>query len=573
MATTPFKVSGSNAQAEFSLNIYRGESMVLLGMNWRSGKPPEDFVGFGIEYQPPGATAFKNVYNRLAFPDSAGQTNPQSLPSLQSPIQKFRWVHFPPDAKVQGNYTYKVTPVFMDAQDQLRYGPAQQATINLGLETYPGEVNVAFTRGFVSSQAFVGKYQKDDHTLDEIIPAKAEDGLDFVPTHPKAAEALDWMGFEARNAILGVLDEALEQPDASVKVIAYDLNEIEVVERLEKFGERLQIIIDDSKDHKKTGSAENEAARRLAKTAGAANVKRQHMSNLQHNKVIVVRSKEFSAVVCGSTNFSWRAFFVQSNNAIVLKTKTAADVFAHAFEIYFYAKNSAAFGETPATAWTDLGVPSSDMQVTFSPHPSDGGVLEQIGEDVNTAESSVLFSLAFLYQTQGAMRDAIQRLEQDPHVFVYGMSDRKVGGLDMKNANGRFVITNPGYLHGSVPAPFSEEPSGVPGIRMHHKFLVVDWDKPSARVYMGSYNFSHPADFENGEHLLCIKDQRIATAYMVEALRLFDHYEYRSANDDAKAKHKPLQLMKPPRKTGEKPWWDRYWTDARRKRDRELFSK
>lgn len=37
---------------------------------------------------------------------------------------------------------------------------------------------------------------------------------------------------------------------------------------------------------------------------------------------------------------------------------------------------------------------------------------------------------------------------------------------------------------------------------MHHKFPVVDFDKPTARVYLGSYNLSVPADTKNGENLL-----------------------------------------------------------------------
>jgi phosphatidylserine/phosphatidylglycerophosphate/cardiolipin synthase-like enzyme len=43
-----------------------------------------------------------------------------------------------------------------------------------------------------------------------------------------------------------------------------------------------------------------------------------------------------------------------------------------------------------------------------------------------------------------------------------------------------------------------KEPTGGGGIRMHHKFVVIDFDKPTARVYLGSYNFSSPADIKNG---------------------------------------------------------------------------
>jgi phosphatidylserine/phosphatidylglycerophosphate/cardiolipin synthase-like enzyme len=107
---------------------------------------------------------------------------------------------------------------------------------------------------------------------------------------------------------------------------------------------------------------------------------------------------------------------------------------------------------------------------------------------------------------------------------------------------------------------------------MHHKFLVLDFDKPTARVYLGSYNFSDPADTQNGENLLLVRDRRVAVAYMIEALRIFDHYHFRVAQMDAKRARKKLQLALPPRKPDEKPWWDKYYTDPHRIHDRELFS-
>ena len=54
----PFIVTGSNAAALFTLKAYRGESMVLLAMNWKTAKPPEDFVGFAIQYKEPGGDRF-----------------------------------------------------------------------------------------------------------------------------------------------------------------------------------------------------------------------------------------------------------------------------------------------------------------------------------------------------------------------------------------------------------------------------------------------------------------------------------------------------------------------------------
>lgn len=39
-----------------------------------------------------------------------------------------------------------------------------------------------------------------------------------MPTHPKADEALQWMGFEARSAILEVLDAAITDQTALARM-------------------------------------------------------------------------------------------------------------------------------------------------------------------------------------------------------------------------------------------------------------------------------------------------------------------------------------------------------------------
>jgi hypothetical protein len=95
--------------------------------------------------------------NRVAFPTKDGELNPLQLSTLISPIQKWRWVHFPRNANLDGEFRYRVTPIFMDDEERLSQGEPQEAAIELRRETYPGQVNITFTRGFVSSQAFVDR--------------------------------------------------------------------------------------------------------------------------------------------------------------------------------------------------------------------------------------------------------------------------------------------------------------------------------------------------------------------------------------------------------------------------------
>jgi phosphatidylserine/phosphatidylglycerophosphate/cardiolipin synthase-like enzyme len=567
--TSEFQVSGRNAEALFTLKLHRGDGMALLAMNWKRGEPPLDFVGFAIEYKEPGGQKFFSIRNRLAFLGSSEELNPNTLSTKLSPIQKFRWVHFPRNADLPGKFVYRVSPVFMNDREELSYGEMQQVAIELRRETYPGLLNVAFTRGFISSQAFVDRYQSAGD-ISTLLPAKAAVGLAFMPSHPKANEALAWMGFEARSAVIEVLDQAIADSRAEVRVVAFDLNEPDVVNRLEKLGGRLRIIIDDSPDHEKEGSSENQAQNRLVKSAGAGNVKRQHMSALQHNKTIVVDSPSAKIVVCGSTNFSWRGFFVQANNVVVLKGADAVKVFTSAFDNYW--QQPTKFDDTPSAEWNDLGLPQIKAAVAFSPHSPANALLTSIGDDIDQHTTSCLFfSLAFLYQTKGAIREAIENKLKNDNLFVYGISDKKVGGLDLQKPDGNLAPVFPAALSKNVPEPFSAEPTGGLGTRMHHKFVVIDFDKPTARVYLGSYNFSIAADKANGENLLLIKDRRVAVSFVVEAVRIIDHYHFRVVQQTAKEAEKTLHLKKPPR-AGEKAWWDEDYRNSRKIRDRKLFA-
>lgn len=595
--SSEYQVTGSNSKAPFTLKIHRGDGMVLLAMDWRDGKPPLDFVGFAIEYREPGQDRFWPVKNRIGFPGERPKASDPPIVSTRAPLQKFRWVHFPGNADKEGDFTYRVTPMFMDRTKVLARGEAQQAALALMRETVPGKLNVSYTRGFVSSQAFVDYYGKD--AVPRLLPAKADAGLKFKPSHPDAANAYEWMGFEARQAILNVLEEAREAK-AGVRIIAYDFNLPDLLSSLVKLGSRLKIIIDDSITKKKDGktgtikksghglpgSAETAVEKALIKSAGKANVKRQSMGQLQHHKSIAVSASGLHKVIYGSTNFTWRGFFVQNNNALIVRSKQAVDDYFAAFDDYFSAGGASDFtGAKSSQKWFSLGLGAVDAQVAFSPHGKQSATLEAIAKDIDEAKSSVFFSLAFLYQTGKPVGPAIGRAMKNKNIFALGVSDKAAGakalGLTVLSPDDKRRSIGADALLGEVPPPFNEEPTGGAGIRLHHKFVVIDFDTPDARVYMGSYNFSSTADLKNGENLLLIRDRTVATSYMVEALRIYDHYRFRSLRKPSKpkagasgksAKEKVLELKLPPEITKEDPWWKVYWDDPIRKRDREIFS-
>ena len=565
---------GTNAAAPFTLKIHRGEGMCLLAMNWRDGQPNSDFVGFAIEYREPGNTSFFAVKNRLNFEGNAGSTSsqlrPPSYSTLVAPIQKFRWVHFPFRADLPGAFTYRVTPVFMNGDGELHYGTPQLASLELARETYPGVLNIAFTRGFIASQAFVDRYISAG-PIDALLPATSAAGLTFEPTHPKAADAYAWMGFEARAELLAALDLAIGDPAAEVGLIAYDFNLPEVLDRVKRLPkDKVRIIIDDSKDHHGDDAAEDAAAQSLIDLGYA--VRRQHISSLQHNKLIWVDGPQVKRVICGSTNMSWRGLFVQSNNAVVMTGAAAVKIFRDAFAVYW--EHPESFPAAPAATWTHVALDGVDVQISFSPHGKTNSALQGIATDIGTATASIFYSLAFLASTPGVIRDALATQTQADAIFVAGISDKRTGiAVASGSSNKPPVYVE--ALDRDAPPPFSNEPTGLAGkgvgTRMHHKFVVVDFNTDNARVYTGSYNMSLAADGKNGENLLLIRDRRVATAFMVEAVSMIDHYQFRVAQKDAAKRRATLALARPPA-AGAAAWWSEYWTDPHKLRDRLLFA-
>ncbi len=554
----------------FSLKLWRGERMVLLGMDVEA--PEADFVGFSIEVQSPGSQGFQPLRNRLAFsyPQSnalAAVNGYRNFPSTEAPFQKFRWIHFPYNP-TNGDYTYRVTKQHMKPDKALSAGTSITLDIRLGDEAYAGFLDVGFTRNFASSQAYVDKYGNNT----DIIPKDPAAGLGFTKV---AGDVYEWLGFEAYQLIMGFLRDVAADDTLELDFFAYDLNEPDVVALLEKLGPRLRAVIDDSGSHQPADSAESQAAARLAQSAGQDRVKRMHFSGLQHNKVLIAkRNGEAQRVLLGSTNFSFRGLYIQANNVLVFRSSEVAGLFEQVFELAF--SNPDNFNTQPiATQWhlvQTAGAPP--VRFCFSPHSSADLSLTPVGAAIEQATSSVFFCIAFLNQaTSGAVRKAVDRLEGKP-LFSYGISD-KAGGLQVDKPDGSKGIVDFAYLAAHAPEPFKSEWNGGNGIHEHDKFVVTDFSLPTAKVFTGSSNLSVSGEKGNGDNLVMIEDQRVATAYAIEALRIFDHLEFRTKMKGATSTQNAgaLTLALPTALSGKPAWFEKFYqAGSQLENDRKLFS-
>jgi phosphatidylserine/phosphatidylglycerophosphate/cardiolipin synthase-like enzyme len=568
----------------FSMKLWRGERMCLLGFD--VARPEPDLVGVAIECRSPGTAEFFPLLNRITFPGAAaaqgGVTGARKFPSTSAPFQKFRWVHFPNNPRA-GRYTYRATKMHMPAVDVLKKGTQIELDISLDPVTYHDFLDVGFTRNFASSQAFLEKFEEVDD-IDKvgkkIIPSSADTGLDFTKM---SGDIYDWLGFEAFALIMGLLTHAVKDPTIQLDVFAYDFNEPDLLAHLEKLGPRVRAIIDDSakeKDGVQSGhgaarSAESKVAKRLRVTAGDAHVKRTHFKNLQHHKVFIAKrnGKPFK-VLAGSTNFSFRGIYIQANNVLVFDDPEIAGLYGKVFDAAF-ADPSGFSGDALAGKWhlvQAAGKPP--IHFCFSPHTSADLSLNPIRGAIDQATSSVLYSVAFLNQIQsGPTKEAFDRLMKRP-VFSYGVSD-KAGALEVRKPDGTIGLVDFAFLAKTAPEPFKSEWSGGKGINVHHKFVVTDFSLPTAKVFTGSSNLAPSGEKNNGDHVIMIEDQRIATGYAIEALRIFDHLHFRSRMKAATSgKKETLSLRLPRAISGKAAWFEPYYVpDSQRQRDRELFSR
>ena len=548
-----------------TLKLYRGEGAALLAFDLAPDLATHDFVGFSIEVKYPNAVQWGALRNRLHFDYPPTPERPRTFQSTEAPFQKYRWVHVPSEI-VTGFYRYRVTACYMDANGTLTKGVSLESQISLEAQTISDVLNIGFTRGFASSQAYGDRFDNETRILPPSgAPVSAALDLDMTPFEAN----YQWLGFEARQLILQVLDQVANDPELTLDALMFESKEPDILRRLEQLGPRLRAIIDDSGKQGLAGSCESISAQRLSDRG--AQIKRLHFSGLQHNKVLIVRrAGQAIRVLGGSTNFALRGLYIQANNVLLFDDANVAGKFAEVFDAYWSAPT--AFRKNPLSQrwWVVRDQPGSRISLCFSPHADASLSLDPIAASIEQATGSVLYSIVFLNQITGHVRNALDELMQRS-LFSYGVAQR-TGKLAVYKPDGSVGLLPFAYLANNAPAPFKSEWSGNAGNMVHNKFVVTDFNGANPTVYTGSSNLAEGGEKKNGDHLIRIEDRKVAVVYAIQALLLFDHFHFR-VNAGKPDALQTLRLAKPPA-AGEKPWFDAYYRPGHVKaRDRELFVK
>ena len=535
----------------FSVTAYRGDAKTLLAFNLPKASAT-NLAGFTIQCEPAGQEPYY-LHNRLQFKDPSKHAQDDAQPpnsTFNAPIHKFRWLHVPGSVHqgtkpFYGKYTYTVTPRYFTNGSLQVIDPKLSVSVALDVGPFSKKrLEIGFTRGFVQSQAFVHHFGLNalfrPKGNDLIFDVSQVSGTNIFGQSYTFEEEYEWLGFTAREKILALLNEVMQNQKLHLDVFAYDLNEPDMMSiflALAKQG-RIRIILDNAGLHHDAQSPTPEdkfESLFVNATKPPAAILRGKFGRYAHDKVFIVSNASGPLkVLTGSSNFSITGLYVNSNHVLVFNNPKVASTYQQVFDESWNGKVSSKFKQSPLAgtvfSFSSATVPQTD--ITFSPH-QDAFALQtldnmaaRIGQEAAKKKPSVLFAVMDVESGTGPVLPALKQLHANQDIFSYGISDSP-GGIFLyapRKKTGVLVTGRPAKTR--LPPPFDQVPGVNPAHQIHHKFVVCGFNGDDPVVYCGSSNLALLGEESNGDNLIAIHDKEIATVFALEALALVDHFDF-----------------------------------------------
>jgi phosphatidylserine/phosphatidylglycerophosphate/cardiolipin synthase-like enzyme len=534
-----------------------GTNVVLLGFDMEEGNC-EGLMGFAIHRTDRTEEEAYWLEGLKTFAATDPGLPPGAKYSTrQHPIQGFTWSDF--TAKPGHDYTYRILALVGTPGD---LQPIAEVSIDLQTESPAGGTHdVYFNRGAAASQEYARRF--GNRPPDEV-----------------GAAAFDWL---SRGLNQSIVDFIAQARDASfeLRVCAYEFHYLPVLAELraaEQRGVKVKIIYDRRQDN--PGEANDLAVA----TAGIGDlcIKRQtNVSAIAHNKfIILIQAGSPKSVLTGSTNFSEGGIFGHSNVVHVVEEAEIAKAYTSYWELLSQdPKSSQLRTALDLLTPTPSGKPNLGEGFIFSPrHSLDA--LEWYADLATGAQTGLFATFAFgmhplfqaAYRTSaakmrfalldkltrpmeaGADRDAeeakIAELRKLPE-------NRFAVGADLKlNRFDRWLAEKSSDLNRNVKY-------------IHTKYMLIDPLGDDPIVITGSANFSKASTEDNDENMLIVRgNKRVAEIYLGEFMRLYNHYAFREW-----VSKQPANLTQTLAHLRTDRWWQDYFGDTERSRQREYFSK
>ena len=507
---------------------------------------PSDFIpgcrGFLLERGRKAGTGTKvePVENRVGFSKDKPKSG-DHRPSSEWPFQRFNWTDHAVD--VGNEVRYRVTAMIDTGSGRpYQRGAASKWSAWATLSSDAGGGFACFfNRGIVLSQ-FVARYLKDK----KLTPAKFKAQLkNSVDPKFRAFLAGD-LGAE----IMSIL-QAGSSANSDLYAALYELGDAKLEAAMIALGTRLHLILANGSDPADT----NAAARKHLNDSGIPTVNRMLGSKgLGHNKFVVVSTAGVPrAVWTGSTNWSTTGLCTQVNNGLLIDNKAVAKLYRQQWEALKDASPPKLdpAGFPPALVTSNdkshaFAIGAAKLEIWFT-RTSDGRDMDALRKLIAGAKDSILF-LMFTPGKDGLHTLAGQRANEK-NMYVRGVvstlgtapadTDRNVLDIQLVSSAQNFkpdhyTVVQPQAVDVDLGPWIAEVTrknflSQIGHAIVHSKVLVIDPLSSNPVVVTGSHNFSAPASGKNDENLVIVRGhKKLAIAYAVEVMSVYEHYRYRS---------------------------------------------
>lgn len=528
--------------------------------------PVSDCLGYVIErrrQKPNGEWRPTEVLrNRVSFSSDRdeGEGTPAFLtrPSNVWPFQRYDWADH--GANNGQTVMYRVSAVVLpdggtvgESELQTVADSGWTEPITVSGETESG-VSAYFNRGFVMSQ-YVSRLARQN----------GWDALEIKDHIKELEEPLRrFLAGELRVALLGMLDEVIEDPGLEFYAALYELADDELVERLRLLRGRAHVVLANGSD--KSGDGNVSARGKLAEANVDVHNRMLGSKGLGHNKfAVVVRRADEQALkaLTGSTNWAATGLCTQVNNAIVFDDEEVASLY------YEQWKRLAEAGDDFPAELVEENAASPRMtgntEVWFTrvrnPMPAGtepGADLLALIDTVNNARRMILYVM--FQPGPEPLRSIIERAKKDG-IIVKGVVSTvpqsireeqfELAGTDKDVKVYKTAVVQPEGMGLSFSAWVEEVTreeflttnthEGVGHAITHSKMIVIDPLDDDCAVITGSHNFSKAASEKNDENFVIVRGNRaLAEAYSVACLSTYAHYRWRAFVKDKTEAGEPI---------------------------------
>lgn len=474
--------------------------------------------------------------------------------------------------KPNGPQTYTGNPI------PLAYLDDGIVTNSVTLTADFGPIKAAFNNGVLSTQWLA-------HAM--------RDTLKEEPTKDNLMKEIQNPKSQIRDYLAGDLPDLMEDifsrldKGGDIYLALYELTDPFLAGLIKKYAGKVHLILSNTGMDKDTSKWDDENApiRTELRGAGLAEMYDRMFNSdehIGHNKfaVYVDANRVPQAVLSGSTNWTPNGLCAQSNNAFLIESKDVAGQYLTYWND-IKADNAAFKTPSPLSAAT-TNAQGAALRAANA-QPLDAILMEdkwalRVWRSPNTPEKTkpknppappdiaeiyglmgqakkAIFFAVFLPGMKGAtsiIEEAIALAEKNPGLMVYGTisaamampnyvspeDEKAAGGAKVKQPSiyekdRVHIVLASAISKGDAVGDFESELLSAGNAIIHDKIMAIDPVSDESVVVSGSHNLGYKASYANDDNLIVVRrNQKLAQAYAVHILDLYDHYRFRAVQAD-----------------------------------------